>query len=40
MKLLENKVAHRIEGATHTNVPFVMGYETYLDAVEKFITRP
>ena len=32
--------AHRIEGATHTNVPFVMGYETYLDAVEKFITRP
>ncbi|MBT4929513.1 MAG: alpha/beta hydrolase [Flavobacteriales bacterium] len=34
------KEAHRIEGATHTNVPFVMGYETYLDAVEKFITRP
>lgn len=32
--------AHRIEGAVHNNVPFVMGYPQYLTAVEKFIQRP
>ena len=32
--------AHRIEGAVHNDVPVVMGYPEYLDAVHKFILRP
>jgi pimeloyl-ACP methyl ester carboxylesterase len=31
--------AHRINGATHTNVPFIWGYENYKSALLKFITR-
>lgn len=32
--------AHRIEGAVHNNVPTVMGYPEYLQALHKFILRP
>lgn len=32
--------AHRIPGAVHNDVPYVMGYPEYLDAVLKFIERP
>jgi len=32
--------AHRIPGATHTNVPEVWGYENYKSAVTAFITHP
>lgn len=32
--------AHRVEGAGHGDVPFVMGYIPYLDAVATFIQRP
>lgn len=34
------KEAHRIEGGNHGDVPFIMGYEAYIDAVNQFITRP
>ncbi|MEZ4721899.1 MAG: alpha/beta hydrolase [Flavobacteriales bacterium] len=32
--------AHRIEGAGHSDVPYVMGYPEYTDAVFQFIIRP
>jgi hypothetical protein len=31
--------AHRIEGANHGDVPYIMGYEEYIDAIEKFLVR-
>ncbi len=35
----ERAVAHRVQGAGHGNIPLVMGFETYLNAVEEFITE-
>lgn len=34
------KIAYRIPGAVHNNVPSVMGYETYLGALGSFIRQP
>ena len=31
--------AHRIEGAGHPDIPFVVGYTEYLEAVENFVER-
>lgn len=31
--------AHRIEGANHGDVPFIMGFEEYIDAVTQFVER-
>ncbi len=31
--------AHRIEGANHGDVPFIMGFEEYIDAVRQFVER-
>lgn len=33
------KVAYRIEGANHSDVPFVMGYDAYRRSILDFITR-
>ncbi|MEX2595918.1 MAG: alpha/beta hydrolase [Salibacteraceae bacterium] len=32
-------IAHRVQGAVHNNVPFVMGYGVYLDVVLEFLER-
>ncbi len=34
------KEAHRIKGATHSDVPKVMGFQNYINAVYKFISQP
>lgn len=34
------KEAHLVPGAGHSNVPFIMGFQDYLTAVNNFITRP
>ena len=31
--------AHRVEGANHGDVPFIMGFEAYIDAVTQFVER-
>ena len=33
------KQAHRIAGANHGDVPFIMGYEAYIKSIADFITR-
>jgi len=34
------KEAHRIEGSDHAEVPVIMGYATYLTALESFLVKP